>query len=198
METMMKKILTRSLAVLAATAAFSLPAVAADYVIDQKGAHAFINFKISHLGFSWLTGRFNKFSGTFSYDKNDIAASKVSVEVDTTSFDSNHAKRDKHIKAPKYLDAGKYSTATFVSTKVIDKGDGKMDIVGDLTLRGVTKNITINAERVGEGDDRWGGYRAGFYGKTSLALADFGVPGKLGESARLVHMELHVEGIRQK
>ena len=72
---------------------------AADYVVDTKGAHASINFKIQHLGYSWLTGRFDKFSGTFSYDSKNVSDSKIEMIIDTTSVNSNHAGRDKHIKS---------------------------------------------------------------------------------------------------
>ena len=91
---------------LALAAALSLStANAADYVIDSKGAHASINFKIQHLGYSWLTGRFNDFKGTFSYDDAAPSAAKIMVTIDTDSIDSNHAERDKHLKSPDFFDA---------------------------------------------------------------------------------------------
>ena len=95
------------------TMAMLLPlgASAADYVIDTKGAHASINFKISHLGYSFIQGRFNTFDGQFSYDPSNIEASSIVVNVDTTSLDSNHAERDKHIRSADFIDASKYSTA---------------------------------------------------------------------------------------
>ncbi|KJR21375.1 hypothetical protein BOO91_10380 [Vibrio navarrensis] len=177
--------------------AMALPftANAADYVIDTKGAHASVNFKVSHLGYSFIKGRFNKFSGELSYDQNNIAASKVQVVVDTRSLDSNHAERDKHIRSSDFIDAGKFDSATFTSTKVVDKGNGKLDVMGDLTLHGVTKPITIAAEFVGAGKDPWGGERVGFTGQTRLELADFNIA-VMGASS-YVDMELHVEGIKK-
>ncbi len=189
----MKKLLVA----LATTALFSLPVVAADYKIDDKGAHAFINFKIKHLGYSWLTGRFNTFSGTFSYDEKDVNASKIVVDIDATSIDSNHAERDKHLKSNDFLNVSKYGKAKFVSTKITDKGNNQLEVVGDLTLHGITKSIVIDAEKIGEGKDPWGGYRAGFSGATKLGLKDFGIPERLGPASTHVELELHVEGIRQ-
>ncbi|MBE4019402.1 YceI family protein [Vibrio parahaemolyticus] len=180
---------------LAIAMALPLGAQAADYVIDTKGAHASINFKVSHLGYSFIKGRFNTFSGTFLLMKKNIADSKVNVVVDTTSLDSNHAERDKHIRSGDFIDAGKYSEATFKSTKVVDKGNGKLDVTGDLTLHGVTKPITIEAEFVGAGNDPWGGERAGFVGTTRLELADFDIP-VMGSSS-YVDMELHIEGVKK-
>lgn len=168
---------------------------AADYTIDTQGAHASISFKVSHLGYSFIQGRFNKFDGQFSYDENDVEASKVMVNIDTTSLDSNHAERDKHLKSNDFIDAGKFSTAKFVSTSVAKKADGNLAIMGDLTLHGETKPITIDAKFIGAGSDPWGGYRAGFEGTTRLELADFGI--KVMGASSYVDMDLQVEGIRQ-
>jgi len=197
MKKTLRSFLTTGLLSLGLSLGFPLGAHAADYSIDVKGAHAFINFKIKHLGYSWLTGRFNTFSGDFSYDKNNVSASKITVNIDTTSFDSNHAKRDKHIKSADFLDTSKFGTAKFISTKVTDKDNDKLEIAGDLTLRGITKSIIIDAEKIGEGKDPWGGYRAGFSGNTSLRLKDFGIPEKLGPASTEVILELHIEGIRK-
>lgn len=189
----MKKTLVASL--LAATLAFPLSANAADYTIDTKGAHASVNFKISHLGYSYILGRFNKFEGTFSYDKDNLAASKVMVTVDTTSLDSNHSERDKHLKDKSFINASKYSTATFESTSITPKADGNFAINGNLTLKGVTKPMTIDAVMIGEGTDPWGGYRAGFEGTARIQLKDFGI--KVVGSSSYVDLDLQVEGIRQ-
>ena len=188
----MKKILSTMGVILAASASWS--SNAADYQIDTKGAHASVNFKISHLGYSFTNGRFNNFSGNFSYDPSNVSASKISVNIDTSSIDSNHAERDKHIRSGDFLNVAKYSTSKFESTKVVDKGDGKLEVLGNLNLHGITKPIAINAEFIGAGKDPWGGERAGFYGTTRLELADFGIP-VMGASS-YVDMELYIEGIK--
>ena len=172
-------------------------ASAADYVIDMKGAHASVNFRVKHLGFSWLVGRFDKFSGTFAFDDKNPDASKVKVEIDTASINSNHAERDKHLRSEDFLDVAKFPTATFESTSVKASGPDKATITGKLTLRGVTKDVTIDATRIGGGEDPWGGYRDGFEGTTKFALADFGVPKDLGPASKEVELTLHVEGVRQ-
>jgi len=170
---------------------------AAEYEIDTKGAHAFIQFKISHLGYSWLLGRFNDFSGNFTFDEKQPEASKVSVTIDTASVDSNHAERDKHLRAEDFLYVSKFPQAKFESTEVKYEGDDKATIKGKLTLRGVTKDIEIDAERIGGGKDPWGGYRQGFAGTTSFKLKDFGIPMNLGPASEEVEMFLSVEGIRK-
>ena len=128
----------KSLLGLAFALALPFSANAADYVIDTQGAHASINFKVNHLGFSYIKGRFNTFNGEFSYDPENIAASKVTVNVDTRSLDSNHAERDRHIRSADFINASQFSTATFTSTQGVDKGDGNLAITGDLTLHGHT------------------------------------------------------------
>ncbi|MDY0250492.1 MAG: YceI family protein [Pseudomonas sp.] len=172
-------------------------ALAADYVIDQEGQHAFVNFKISHLGYSWLYGTFKDFDGTFSYDETQPEASKVNVTLRTASLDSNHAERDKHLRSADFLNTSKYPKATFTSTKVVSTGEGTADISGDLTLNGVTKEVVINAYFIGQGNDPWGGYRAGFEGKTTLKLVDFGIKTSLGPASESVELTLAVEGVRQ-
>jgi polyisoprenoid-binding protein YceI len=184
-----------ALALVAGVLASTAPASAADYVIDTKGAHAAINFRIKHLGFSWLVGRFDTFSGTFSYDDKKPEASVVSVDIDVASINSNHAERDKHIRSADYLDTAQFPKATFVSKSVKMDGDGKATITGDLTLRGVTKPVTIQAQYVGGGDDPWGGFRQGFTGSTKFLLADFGIPDKLGPASREIVLDL--EGVKK-
>ncbi len=182
---------------LVAGLAVSAPAVAADYAIDTKGQHAAVNFRIKHLGFSWLSGRFDRFSGTFSYDAKAPEASKVNVEIDTASVNSNHAERDKHLRNSDFLDVDKFPKATFVSKSVTPSGDGKATIVGDLTLRGVTKEVVVDASYVGGGTDPWGGERVGFTGTTKLTLADYGITFNLGPEGKEVELILDVEGVKQ-
>lgn len=191
----MKKILLAS----SLCAATLLPnfANAADYIIDREGTHAFINFKIKHLGYSWLTGTFKDFDGTFSYDDKSADASKINVVIQTASIDSNHAERDKHLKSDEFLDVSKYPTSTFTSTKYTPIDENSGTLTGEFTLHGVTKMITFPIEKIGEGKDPWGGYRAGFSGQTSLKLTDYGINFDLGPASTHVNLELYIEGIRQ-
>ncbi len=186
-----------ALATLASALAVSGPAAAADYAIDTKGAHASVNFRIKHLGFSWLAGRFDTFSGTFSWDGAKPEASKVKVDIDTASVNSNHAERDKHLKSADFLDVAKFPKATFESTAAKLDANGKGTITGKLTLHGVTKDVTLNVERIGGGPDPWGGTREGFTGTTQLTLADFGIVKDLGPAAKAVELTLNVEGVKQ-
>src|SRR5690606_21316346 len=114
-------------------------AMAADYTIDKEQQHAFVDFKISHLGYSFIHGTFKDWSGTFSFDAAKPEASKINVDLKTASLFTNHAERDKHISSKDFLDVAKYPDAKFVSTAVKSTGDKTADVTGDLTLHGVTK-----------------------------------------------------------
>jgi len=96
--------LKKTIAALAlGSALFAGQVFAADYAIDTKGQHAFVNFKISHLGYSWLWGTFKEFDGSFSFDAEQPEASRVNVTLQTASIDSNHAERDKHLRSDDFL-----------------------------------------------------------------------------------------------
>jgi len=172
-------------------------AFAADYAIDKQGQHAFVNFKISHLGYSWLWGTFKDFDGSFSFDVAKPEQSKVNVTLKTASVDTNHAERDKHLRSDDFLNVAKHPTATFESTSVKSTGEGTADITGNLTLNGVTKPVVIAAKFIGEGDDPWGGYRAGFEGSTTLTLKDFDIKMDLGPASQTVDLIISVEGVRK-
>lgn len=177
--------------------AMSLPAQAADYVIDTKNDHAFIQFRIKHLGYSWLYGRFNEFKGDFSYDEKNPDSARVSVTIETNSIDTNHAERDKHLRSKDFFAVNKYPEAKFVSTSYKETGNGKAILTGNLTLHGVTRPVTINVEQIGAGPDPWGGYRRGFLGTTTLTLKDFGIDYDLGPASTTAELTLSIEGVRQ-
>lgn len=181
---------------LASTLVFAPLASAADYVVDTKGAHASVMFKIQHLGYSWLTGRFNSFDGTFSYDADKPEASSITMNVDVSSVDSNHATRDKHLRE-KYLDTASHATATFTSKSFAWKDKTHGTVTGTMTLNGVSKDLTLDLVKIGEGKDPWGGYRVGFEATTVLTLKDFGYKFKFGPASETVELTVNVEGIRQ-
>ena len=191
--------LRKPIATLAMTLMLALPgaALAEDYVIDTEGAHAFIQFRIQHLGYSWLYGRFNDFDGSFSYDEKQPEKARIEVNIDVASIDSNHAERDKHLRGSDFFDVAKYPTAKFVSTSFTEHGDGTATLEGKLTIKDVTKPVTIAVTHIGHGQDPWGGYRRGFQGSTTIKLKDFNINYNLGPASEEAELILSVEGIRQ-
>lgn len=193
----MKKLLLASAVSVALIGTANASEHSGTYAFDKEGAHQFITFKISHLGYSWLYGRFNDFDGEFVYDAENPENSTVNVTIDTASVDSNHAERDKHLRSEDFLHVGEFPQATFKSKRVVVDDDGEADIIGDFTLRGVTREITLEAEMLGHGEDPWGGYRMGFEAETEFRLKDFGIPMDLGEASETVEIKISIEGIRQ-
>lgn len=195
----MNKRLLLSLTLGLGFAASSIAAAAEHYVIDTKGMHAFITFRIKHLGFSWLEGRFNRFSGDFDYDEANPANNRVKVEIDVASIDTNNALRDKHLRDDRFFDVERFPKASFVSTGWQDHGQGSATLTGHFTLRGITKDIAIDVSQVGAGPDPWGGYRRGFVGTTTLHLSDYRMKkaAMLGPAAENIELWLSVEGIRK-
>ncbi|MDE0049252.1 MAG: YceI family protein [Rhodospirillales bacterium] len=183
-------------ALVAAALAFSGTAgQAADYRIDS--GHSFVQFKISHVGVSWMIGTFEEISGSFTFDSDaGPEAQSISVEIETASVDTNHAERDKHLRSADFLNVDEFPTATFVSTGYEGDAEGGT-MTGDLTLHGVTREIAIAVSKVGEGKDPWGGYRAGFEGSVSLTRKDFGMGYNLGPAAETMKLFLFIEGVRQ-
>ena len=190
----------RSLPPLLATVALAAalaaaPARAAEYGVDPD--HSFIQFRTQHLGFSWLAGRFNRFDGSLTYDPAaGPAAQAIRVTIDAASLDTNHAERDKHLRGGDFFDVERFPTVTFVSTGFAG-GAGGGTLTGDLTLLGVTRSIAFDVRLIGEGDDPWGGYRAGFEGTYVLKRRDFGMAYDLGPAAEDVEIHLMIEAIRR-
>lgn len=179
-----------------ALASSVLPTQAAEYKVDVEGAHAFVQFKIKHLGYSWLLGEFNTFDGNFAYDSKKPNQAKINIEIDTKSLDSNHAERDKHLRGNDFLNVDKFPKANFKSKEIKFSDETNAIVTGDLTLKGVTKTISFPISKIGEGQDPWGGYRVGFSGNTSLKLTDYGINYNLGPASTHVEMALHIEGVR--
>lgn len=167
------------------------------YEIDVGNMHACIQFKISHMGFGWMIGRFNRFSGRFDYAPGHPELARVTVRIETGSIDTNHEERDKHLRSAGFLAVEEHPEARFVSTRYEEIGEGKGILEGELSLRGVTRPVRIDVRELGCGEDPWGAFRRGFEGTTKFALKDFGITYDLGPLAREVELYLCIEGVRQ-
>ncbi len=185
------------LAGLAGAVAMGLTGVAqaAEYEIDPT--HSFVEFKIQHLGYSFMYGRFNGVAGSFKYDAGKPAEAAIDVTVDTKTIDTNHAERDKHLRSGDFLDVDKFPKATFKSTGYTGDADGGK-LAGVLTVHGVEKPVEIDLKKVGEGPDPWGGYRAGFVGTYKMTRKDFGIDYDLGPASTSLDLEIGIEGIQKK
>lgn len=162
---------------------------ATTYNIDP--VHSSAIFRIKHMNTSAFYGRFNKVTGTVTYDEAKPESSTISVEIDADSIDTNNSGRDKHAKSPDFLNAGEFPTMTFKSTKVAKK-DKKLSVTGDLTFHGVTKPITVDVDVTGSGDMR-GTKIVGFETMFDFKRSDYGVKGMLDALGDDVHMMIGLE-----
>jgi polyisoprenoid-binding protein YceI len=141
---------------------------------DIDVGHSAIHFWVRHMVISKVHGRFSRWSGALALDPKDLSRSSVEVRIDAGSIDTQVADRDAHLRSADFLDAEKHPEIAFRSRRV-EQADGGLRIVGDLTLHGVTREVTLEAEFAGTGKDPWGNERAGFSAKASLDRRDYGL-----------------------
>jgi polyisoprenoid-binding protein YceI len=147
---------------------------AASYQIDPD--HSSFQFKIRHLMVSNVKGDFTKSKGSVVMDDNDVTSLKLELTIEAASVNTAHAKRDEHLRGPDFFDVAKYPTVTFVSKKVMQAGQGKLKVTGDLTLHGVTREVTVDVEGpTPEVKDPWGNFRRGATGTARINRKDFGI-----------------------
>jgi len=184
------------IALLAALLPLTAMADAEVYGIDNS--HSFANWTIRHV-VSKTSGTFNDVKGKILLDRADLSKSSVEARINVLSVSSNHAKRDEHIKKEEYLDAGKYSEMRFVSTKVEAKSQTEGVLTGNLTLHGVTKEISFPFKVLGFGTDPWGGYRTGIEAHTAIKASDYGFAWPLKPNAPVgddIEITLLIEGVK--
>ena len=157
-------------------AAVSVSAEPEPFKVDPN--HSLAEFTIRHF-FTRVRGRFNDFAGTILYDEKNLAASSVDVTIQTKSIFTNQDRRDNDLRSPRFFWADSFPTITFKSTKVVPGEGNKFKVEGNLTMRGATKPVILDAEFLGMGavgiEGRAMGTRAGFDGTTTLDRKDFGI-----------------------
>jgi polyisoprenoid-binding protein YceI len=135
--------------------------------------HSHIEFAVRHLMISTVKGRFGGVAGTVVMDDTDPATAEVDVTIDVASIDTREAQRDTHLKSADFFDVETYPTIRFQSTRVTDVSGDTFKIVGDLTMHGVSREVTLDVTSEGRGKDPWGGDRAGFSAKGKIKRSDF-------------------------
>ena len=146
---------------------------ATKWEFDQ--AHSNVGFSVRHLMVSKVRGQFTKWSGTLQFDATRPESAVVEVRIDAASIDTHEPQRDAHLRSPEFFDAAQFPELTFKSTKVERAGDGRFLVAGDLTIRGVTRPVVLDAEYGGQVTDFQGGTRVGFSARTSIDRKDFGL-----------------------
>jgi polyisoprenoid-binding protein YceI len=139
------------------------------------GAHAEVGFAVKHLMISTVRGRFGKVAGTVDRDEAHPLSSKIDVTVDVSSIDTRQEQRDNHLRSPDFFDAANFPTMHFVSRRLEGDLDDEFKAVGDLTIRGVTKEVTLDVKAEGRVRDPWGNDRAGFSATGKISRSAFGL-----------------------
>lgn len=138
--------------------------------------HSSIQFKVRHLTVSNVKGEFSKAKGAVLIDDQDITNLKVEISIDATSVNTGHAKRDDHLRNPDFFDVARFPTITFISKKVMKAGPDQLKVVGDLTIRNVTREVTVDIEGpTPEVKDFSGNLRRGATGTAKINRRDFGI-----------------------
>ena len=166
----------------------------AKYALDPS--HTSVVFGVSHLGYSFTYGRFNKVDGHFVFDKNSPTNSQFTVTIDAASVDTNDAKRDEHLRNADFFNVRQFPTIEFRSTQV-DQNRTGLQLVGNMVMHGETKQITIPLQKVGEGKGPYGNYRMGFQTQFNLKRSDFGMRNMIGPVGDDVSIIMSFEGILQ-
>jgi polyisoprenoid-binding protein YceI len=173
------------------------------YTIDP--AHSVAGFKVRHMMVSWVRGEFTKLTGTVTHDAEKPSNSRLEVTIDATSIHTREEQRDAHLKSADFLDVEKYPTIRFVSKKVTKVGDDEWKVAGDLTIHGVSKEVTLDVEEPTPAmKDPWGNTRIGIAATTKINRKDFGLTWNTALEAggvlvgEDVHISIEAELVQQQ
>ena len=169
----MLKAAQRTFIVSAITLLASLPVFAQTSTWNIDPAHSNAQFTVRHLGISNVTGSFTKVAGTVTLNEQDITQSQVSASIDVNSIDTRVEARDKDLKSPHFFEVEKYPTIEFKSKRIVSSG-GKLQVIGDLTIHGTTRELTLDVDGPTPAlTDPWGNLRRGISGTTTINRKDF-------------------------
>jgi polyisoprenoid-binding protein YceI len=171
------------------------------WTVDQS--HSLAEFSVRHMMVSTTRGQFETIEGALQIDETDLTNSSVNVTIDVSSITTRDAKRDEHLRSADFFDAANFPAMTFTSTRIEKKSDEDYLVHGDLTIRGVTRPVTLKAEFNGFGTSPWGQTVAGFSADTEISRKDFGLEWNVAlETGGVlvgdkVKIHLEVEAIKQ-
>jgi polyisoprenoid-binding protein YceI len=177
------------LAVAGLAAVMAMPALAGTSTWNLDPFHSNAQFFVKHLGISTIQGDFTKITGTVMLDDTDITKSTVSATIDVASVDTRVSRRDDDLKSPNFFDAAKYPTITFQSTKIEKAGDGKLKVTGNLTIKDVTKEVTLDVTGPTAPITAMGNQRRGLSATLKINRQDFHVsadPGMVGDDITIM------------
>ena len=142
---------------------------------EIDSSHSSLHFSVRHLVIAKVRGSFARWSGTIQVPDGDFSKATAVVTIDASSVDTGVADRDGHLKSPDFFDVAQYPELRFVGKRVQPRSEGEIDVLGELTLKGITREVVLHVEQHGRAKDPWGNVRAAFTAKTSIDRKDFGL-----------------------
>jgi len=142
---------------------------------EIDSSHSSLHFSVRHLVIAKVRGAFARWSGAVQVPDGDFSKATVAVTIDASSIETGVADRDGHLKSPDFFDAAQYPELRFVGTRVQPRSGDEIDVIGDLTIRGITREVVLRVEQHGQAKDPWGNVRAAFSAKTTIDRKDFGL-----------------------
>ena len=142
---------------------------------EIDSSHSSVHFSVRHLVIAKVRGSFARWSGTVQAPDGDFSKATVAVTIDASSIETGVADRDAHLKSPDFFDVAQYPELSFVGKRVQPRSAAEIDVVGDLTIKGITREVVFGVEQHGQTKDPWGNLRAAFTVKTSIDRKDFGL-----------------------
>lgn len=170
---------------------------------EIDSSHSGLHFSVRHLVIAKVRGQFSRWSGALAVPDGDFTKATLDVVIDASSIETGVADRDAHLKSPDFFDIAQYPEARFIASRFEPDGEAGGRLVGNLTIKGITREVVLDVERHGQAKDPWGNERAAFSAKTSIDRKDFGLTwnqaletGGLMVGER-VDLEIEIEAVRQ-
>jgi polyisoprenoid-binding protein YceI len=170
---------------------------------EIDSSHSSVHFAVRHLVIARVRGTFARWTGTVQAPGGDFSKATIDVTIDASSIDTGVAQRDTHLKSPDFFDVEKYPELHFVGKRVQPRSGKDVDVIGDLTIRGITREVVLHVEQHGQAKDPWGNVRAAFTAKTAIDRKDFGLTwNQLLESGGVVvgdrvEIDAEIEAVKQ-
>jgi polyisoprenoid-binding protein YceI len=170
---------------------------------EIDSSHSGIHFSVRHLVIAKVRGQFSRWSGAVVVPDGDFAKATVEAVIDPSSIDTGVADRDTHLKSPDFFDVAQFPEVTFKASRVEPASGDDLRLVGQLTIKGITREFALNVERLGQVRDPWGNERVAFSATAAIDRKDFGLAwnqvletGGLAVGER-VNLEIEIEAVRQ-
>ena len=170
---------------------------------EIDSSHSSVHFSVRHLMIAKVRGSFARWSGTVQVPDGDFSKATVAVTIDASSIETGVADRDGHLKSADFFDVAQYPELRFVGNRVQPRSGDEIDVVGDLTIKDITREVVLHVEQHGQAKDPWGNVRVAFTAKTSIDRKDFGLTwNQVLETGGVmvgdrVDIEAEIEAVRQ-